>query len=273
MAKANWAYKPNGKIYDRQKKRTKKNRKKRAKKASTQSVRIWTDGAVYLNGRGKDGGYALVIDQNGYEETFYGYMKKGATNNIMELTAILRGLEKALENGMQDESMVVKTDSKYCINSITKWVKGWKRNGWLTKEGNPVKNVELIKDIDTACSHFKHLRFEWVKGHNGTRLNELADELASKAITDGRSKKIDENKLYIFSSNMPQAKSTAKVTHSVTETIHGLKWNVTIDIDGDTTYEEGTEDVYIEELSKKRAFDVIANMGLTGKHIIELIEE
>jgi ribonuclease HI len=81
-----------------------------------------------------------------------------------------------------DEELHVFCDSTYVINAITKWMAGWKRKGWKTGGGTPVKNVELMKALDAAMQG-RRVKFEWVKGHAGHALNEAADVRANAAAT------------------------------------------------------------------------------------------
>lgn len=99
---------------------------------------------------------------------------KHATNNQAELKAVL---ELFRATAHIDDDLLVKCDSQYVINSITKWMRGWKAKGWRKADGKPVLNVELLKEIDEALSGRRY-RFEWVKGHVGHELNEAADARA-----------------------------------------------------------------------------------------------
>jgi ribonuclease HI len=99
------------------------------------------------------------------------------TNNMGELTAVLDLLQQTAH---LDEDLLVYCDSTYVINSITKWMAGWKRRGWKKGDGKPVLNVEIMKAIDVAMQG-RRVRFEWVKGHTGHELNEAADQLANAA--------------------------------------------------------------------------------------------
>ncbi len=104
------------------------------------------------------------------------------TNNMGELTAVLDLLQQTAE---VDDDLLVYCDSTYTINSITKWLPGWKRRGWKKGDGKPVANVEIMKALDAALSHIRgrgrKVEFEWVKGHAGHELNEAADKLANAA--------------------------------------------------------------------------------------------
>jgi ribonuclease HI len=79
-----------------------------------------------------------------------------------------------------DEDLLILCDSQYVINSITKWMPGWKRKGWRKGDGKPVMNLELIKQLDEAIAGRRY-RFEWIKGHAGHPLNEAADVRARGA--------------------------------------------------------------------------------------------
>ncbi len=99
------------------------------------------------------------------------------TNNMGELTAVLDLLQQTAGT---DEELLVYCDSTYAINSITKWMPGWKRKNWRKGDGKPVQNVEIMKALDAAMQG-RRVRFEWVKGHAGHELNEQADRLANSA--------------------------------------------------------------------------------------------
>ncbi len=102
---------------------------------------------------------------------------KHATNNQGELKAVL---ELFRATAHLDEDLVVLCDSQYVINSVTKWMKGWKAKGWRKGDGKPVMNLDLLQEIDEAIAGRRY-RFEWVKGHVGHPLNEAADERARGA--------------------------------------------------------------------------------------------
>ena len=96
------------------------------------------------------------------------------TNNLGELTAILRLLEATAETG---EELHILADSQYAINVVSKWRLGWKKRGWTKADKKPIKNLELIQEIDRAMEG-RRVTFEWVKGHAGHRMNERANDLA-----------------------------------------------------------------------------------------------
>lgn len=97
------------------------------------------------------------------------------TNNQGELMAVLDLFRSTAH--IPQEHLRILCDSQYVINSVTKWMPGWKRKGWRKADGKPVLNVDLLKEIDKELVGRKYT-FEWVKGHAGHDLNEAADERA-----------------------------------------------------------------------------------------------
>jgi len=140
---------------------------------------IYTDGACSGN-PGPGGWGALLVAKEGdnllkSRELCGGEAK--TTNNRMELTAAIEALN-ALERA---SDVTVITDSNYVKDGITKWMHGWKRNGWKTASKKPVKNEELWKALDEAQARHR-ISWKWVKGHAGHTENELADGLANKGM-------------------------------------------------------------------------------------------
>ena len=115
-------------------------------------------------------GWAWYVDEDTWDA---GGWPKG-TNNLGELTAILRLLEATAQTG---EELHILADSQYAINVVSKWRLGWKKRGWTKADKKPIKNLELIQEIDRAMEG-RRVTFEWVKGHAGHRMNERADNLA-----------------------------------------------------------------------------------------------
>ena len=101
------------------------------------------------------------------------------TNNMGELMAVIDLLESTAH---VDDDLRILCDSQYVINSVTKWMPGWKRKGWRKSDGAPVLNRELLERLDRAL-HGRRYTFEWVKGHAGHDLNEAADLRARAAAT------------------------------------------------------------------------------------------
>lgn len=121
-------------------------------------------------------GWAWYIDENTWRAGGWPH----GTNNMGELKAVLDLLESTAVDA--DQHLHILCDSQYVINSVTKWMPGWKRKGWRKKDGKPVLNVELLKDIDRALTG-RSVEFEWVKGHSGHAMNDAADKRANAAAT------------------------------------------------------------------------------------------
>ena len=135
----------------------------------------YTDGAC--SGNTGPGGWGVVMQaKTGDTVTKQRELKGGAketTNNRMELMAAI----SALEALSRRSAITIVTDSVYVKDGVTKWIFGWKKNGWKTAAKKPVKNEDLWKQLDAAQARHQ-VTWEWVKGHAGHPQNELADELA-----------------------------------------------------------------------------------------------
>ena len=133
-------------------------------------VRIFTDGAC--SGNPGPGGWGAILSFNGRTKEMSGGEAE-TTNNRMELMAAIEALGALKEPCEVD----LHTDSKYVMDGISKWIHGWKRNGWRTADRKPVRNAELWQALDEANRRHK-VHWHWVKGHAGHAGNERADELA-----------------------------------------------------------------------------------------------
>lgn len=139
----------------------------------TSEVTIYSDGGCRPNPG--IGGWAAILIGGGRERELSGG-QRDSTNNRMELTAAVEALT-ALKRPC---SVTFYTDSEYLRNGITKWLKGWKRNNWVRREG-PVKNVDLWKRLDELAQRHE-IDWRWVRAHAGNHYNERCDELAAEAI-------------------------------------------------------------------------------------------
>jgi ribonuclease HI len=148
-----------------------------------ETVTIHTDGAC--SGNPGPGGWGAVLQYGSTVKE----LKGGApitTNNQMELTAAIEALT-ALKRACTVE---LHTDSNYVKDGLTKWIHGWKKNGWRTKDKKPVKNVELWQALDAATQRHT-INWHWVKGHNGDEMNERADQLANEGMAPFKPRKRD----------------------------------------------------------------------------------
>jgi len=139
-----------------------------------EAVEIFTDGAC--KGNPGPGGWGVVLRFNGKEKELCGG-EAATTNNRMELTAVIRGLEALT----RPSRVRVYTDSQYVQKGISEWIHSWKRRGWLTADKKPVKNEDLWRELERATSRHE-IEWHWVKGHAGHPENERADRLANKGI-------------------------------------------------------------------------------------------
>ncbi|EMQ98472.1 RNase H family protein [Paeniglutamicibacter gangotriensis] len=121
-------------------------------------------------------GWAWYIDDARWRSGGWAH----GTNNMGELMAVLDLFRSTAH--LPDEDLHILCDSQYVINSVTKWMPGWKKKGWKKSDGKPVLNLDLFKEIDEAIKGRKYT-FEWVKGHAGHELNEAADVRARDAAT------------------------------------------------------------------------------------------
>jgi ribonuclease HI len=138
-------------------------------------VDIYTDGAC--SGNPGPGGWGAVLRYGDHEKELYGGESESTTNNRMELMAAIQ----ALESLTRPVPVRLHTDSTYVRNGVTKWLPGWKRNGWKTADKRPVKNADLWQRLDVAASRH-HVDWRWVKGHAGNAGNERADALANRGM-------------------------------------------------------------------------------------------
>lgn len=138
------------------------------------SVTIYTDGAC--SGNPGPGGWGAILISGPHRKELNG--GEGlTTNNRMELLAAI----SALETLKKPSEVALWTDSNYVKDGISKWIHGWKRNGWKTADKKPVKNAELWQRLDEARRRHE-IEWHWVKGHAGHPENERADELAREGM-------------------------------------------------------------------------------------------
>jgi ribonuclease HI len=139
-------------------------------------VELFTDGSC--KGNPGPGGWGVVIRAGARERELSGGEPE-TTNNRMELMAAIRGLE-ALTRACRVQ---LYTDSNYVRDGITRWIHGWRRNGWRTADRKPVKNADLWRELVEAAEPHQ-IEWHWVRGHAGHPENERADALASAAALD-----------------------------------------------------------------------------------------
>jgi ribonuclease HI len=145
-------------------------------------VLVWTDGACRGN-PGPGGWAAIVVPEGGAGVVELFGCEPHTTNNRMEYTAALEGL-RSLPDGSR---VCIVTDSTLMLDSMTKWIAGWKRRGWRTAGGDPVKNQDLVMALEAEIARHAAVRWHWVRGHETgaahahKALNDRADQLAVEA--------------------------------------------------------------------------------------------
>ncbi|GMV62481.1 MAG: ribonuclease H [Parvibaculum sp.] len=144
------------------------------------AVDLYTDGAC--SGNPGPGGWGVLMLYKGNEKELCGG-EPATTNNRMELMAAIQGLE-SLNRGVR---VRVHTDSTYVKDGITKWIHGWKKNGWKNAQKKPVKNAELWQRLETAIERHD-VSWHWVKGHSDHPENDRADALARQGMAPYLSK-------------------------------------------------------------------------------------
>lgn len=138
-----------------------------------EEVQAFTDGAC--RGNPGPGGWAVLLRYREHEKTLAG-AEALTTNNRMELMAAIQALES-----LKRPCLVrVHTDSEYVRKGISEWLPRWKRRGWRTADGAPVKNLDLWQRLERANARHT-VRWEWVRGHSGHAENERVDALARQA--------------------------------------------------------------------------------------------
>ncbi len=139
-------------------------------------VEMFTDGAC--RGNPGIGGWGVLLRSRDKEKTLHGG-EAHTTNNRMELTAVIKGLE-ALSKSCE---IIITSDSKYVLLGVTEWMENWKKRGWKTAGKKPVQNVDLWQQLDLLTQSHT-IQWKWVKGHSGHPENEIADELANLGIDE-----------------------------------------------------------------------------------------
>ena len=141
-------------------------------------VEIWTDGSC-LGNPGK-GGWAFLVDFEGKTFELSGG-EANTTNNKMELLSVIKALEYLKGENIKD--IKINLDSQYVKNGIEIWINNWKKNNWKTSNKKEVKNQELWKELDNLVQNFS-ISWNWVRGHDGNKNNEVVDKLARSEATN-----------------------------------------------------------------------------------------
>jgi ribonuclease HI len=144
---------------------------------NTEEVKIYTDGAARGNPGPAGWGAVFLFGKKVFE---MGGGSDHATNNQMELTGPIEALKhlKKLSPPPREGEVTIVSDSKYVILGITEWIFNWQKNNWRNAAKKPVLNRELWEELYKLVEELKP-KWEYVKGHNGDKWNERADEIAT----------------------------------------------------------------------------------------------
>ena len=138
---------------------------------------LWTDGSAEPNPGA--GGFAVIEVVDGEARPVMMGAEEYSTNIRMEGRALIAAMEYAGEEGCE-----IYTDSEFWVNVLTKWAPGWEKTNWKKKNG-PIKNQDLVVKIWDLYQRYP-VKINWVRGHAGTKYNEMADKWANKARTDAK---------------------------------------------------------------------------------------
>ncbi len=156
---------------------------KATNQAKTAEIQIYCDGACSPN-PGKSGTGLALYQQGKLSALYYGLYQLNGTNNTAELNGLLYSFKLAKKHLTKVEQVQILSDSKYSIDCITKWAKGWQAKGWTRGKGEEIKNLDLIKECFALYQEIKkQLIISHVKGHANIEGNELSDRMAVLART------------------------------------------------------------------------------------------
>jgi ribonuclease HI len=150
-------------------------------------IRIWTDGSCPLNPG--PGGWAVVVVEDGEIVAKLNGGESEATNNTMEMTAVLEAMRFA-RNNYPGQQVEIICDSEYVVKGCVEWMARWKARGWKKKSG-AIKNLALWKYLDHSYNPAT-MTLTWVRGHDGDEMNELADYLAGLGSAEAAGRVIED---------------------------------------------------------------------------------
>lgn len=155
---------------------------------SDRRIVIYTDGGCRGNPGGVGGWACLLLDVPSGRSLERRGAADDTTNNRMEMMGAIEGLRAVKGEGVPVE---LRSDSKYLIDVCTKWIPGWKRNGWRKKDGEPVKNLDLVQDLEALVAKHR-VKWTWVPGHCGEAGNEYVDALLNRSMDERKAGRTGE---------------------------------------------------------------------------------
>ena len=142
-------------------------------------ITVYTDGSAHPNPG--PGGFGMVTVSDYGLEAVYSKQTNNTTNNREEIKAILRAM---IDYGRMEDVVTVYSDSSYAVNTLTSWMFGWARNGWIKSDKKTPENLDLIQAYYELYQKGYRINLQKIKGHAGHKWNELADRLATGAVTE-----------------------------------------------------------------------------------------
>lgn len=152
---------------------------------SEAQLAIFSDGAC--RGNPGPGAWGMVGQDHKGSVLFKGSgVETRTTNNRMEMTGAIEAFKAILNEELEacELSVLLYSDSKYVVDGMKSWMKGWKARGWKKADKKTPENVDLWQELDQVVANFKEVKYFWVKGHAGHPQNELCDQLANEALDD-----------------------------------------------------------------------------------------
>jgi ribonuclease HI len=146
-------------------------------------VTAYSDGSCFPNpGPGAHAAVILIPGRDPVEVV--SPVRRNSTNNIEELSGPLLIHQTLIARfaTLPIASLLIRSDSQYLVKGMTEWVDGWVRKGWLRGKARPVLNRDVWEALLDMRRFYREIRFEWVRGHNGDRHNEVCDKLCSGAV-------------------------------------------------------------------------------------------
>ncbi|KYC41840.1 ribonuclease H [Scytonema hofmannii PCC 7110] len=244
---------------------------------------IYTDGAC--TGNPGPGGWGVVVYFSDGSIHEMGDAYPQTTNNRMEMQAAIAALE-FLKESEQTQPITLYTDSEYLINSVTKWIKGWKNKGWKKSDGKPVLNQDLLETLDQLNN--SKVKWEYVRGHAGNIGNERCDAIA-RAYANGRtpslkhmtfSHKYEKSEVATTASDF---ESNSTIINKKKQEIRTLETNITNPMEPQTSHtssvsEEVPREMRVTQLRNLvetlRIADEIAEKGylITSSELADLMD-
>lgn len=158
-------------------------------------IEVYTDGSLRKEKGGNVCGVGIYYPGGQVKNVASPFTLEPITHNRAELYAIYRAIRR-IDKYCHFNKIIIYSDSEYAVNSLTTWIGKWKKNNWKDSKKNPVKNQDIIMNIDTLLQKYKgKIEINWVKAHSGIKGNEVADRLANLGSDIYRAKYLNTEKV------------------------------------------------------------------------------